>query len=434
MRSTFAGRAWLVWGIGMFGYIVAVLNRTTLGVSGVHAAERFGVTAGVLSTFVVVQVVVYSGAQIPAGVLLDRYGPRIMIATGGTIMAGGQALLAVTDQVGLALTARVLVGLGDALTFIAVISLVPRWFSPRRVPVVTQLTGIGGQLGQVLSAVPFLALLEARGWTTAYLSAAGVGALAVVLTVLCVRDRLPGPENEPPRTTVSNRRAAAAPVREVWSRPGTRLAFFTHMGTQFSMNAFSLMWGLPYLILGQNLSPHMAGALMSLSVVVMVVSAPVVGIATSRYPHRRLQMAVSYIALLVGTWATVLALPTTAPLWALVILMAVIGLGGPAAVIALDMARTSNPPATLGTAQAITNLGGYVGSLVLLQGMGVAINAAGGYSFDSFRVAWSLQAVLWAVAMIGIARCSRVVQRQDRDKLAASTDAENRRWIQPTPL
>ena len=68
-----------------------------------------------------------------------------------------------------------LVGAGDALTFISVLSVVTAWFPPRRVPLMTQLTGLLGQLGQVLSAVPFAALLHGPGWTTAFVSAAALG-------------------------------------------------------------------------------------------------------------------------------------------------------------------------------------------------------------------------------------------------------------------
>ena len=34
-------RPWIVWATGLLAYIVAVLNRTTLGVSGLEAADRF---------------------------------------------------------------------------------------------------------------------------------------------------------------------------------------------------------------------------------------------------------------------------------------------------------------------------------------------------------------------------------------------------------
>ena len=83
-------------------------------------------------------------------------------------MACGQLTLAFTESLPIAVAARAVVGLGDAVTFISVLRLVPHWFKPRQVPLVTQLTGICGQLGQVLSAVPFFAVLTALGWTAAY--------------------------------------------------------------------------------------------------------------------------------------------------------------------------------------------------------------------------------------------------------------------------
>src|SRR3954452_3322037 len=181
-------RAWMIWATGLLAYIVAVLDRTTLGVSGLSAADRFAASPSVLSTFVVLQVVVYAGAQVPAGVLLDRYGSRVLIVAGAALMAAGQLLLALTASLPLAIGARAIVGLGDAVTFISVLRLVPHWFPPRRVPLLTQLTGICGQLGQVLSALPFLALLTATTWEDAYVSAAALGVLGLVLVLAVVKD------------------------------------------------------------------------------------------------------------------------------------------------------------------------------------------------------------------------------------------------------
>ena len=178
----------MVWATGLLAYVVAVLDRTTLGVSGLAAADRFNASPSLLSTFVVLQVVVYAGAQVPAGILLDRYGSRVLIVAGAALMASGQLLLALTESLPLAISARAVVGLGDALTFISVLRLVPRWFEPRRVPLLTQLTGICGQLGQVLSALPFLALLTGTTWATAYVSVAAFGVLAMALALAMVRD------------------------------------------------------------------------------------------------------------------------------------------------------------------------------------------------------------------------------------------------------
>lgn len=405
----------MVWTAGLLAYVVAVLDRTTLGVSGLQAAGRFDASPSLLSTFVVLQVVVYAGAQVPAGILLDRYGSRVLIVAGAALMATGQLLLALTESLPLAIGARAVVGLGDALTFISVLRLVPHWFEPRRVPLVTQLTGIFGQLGQVLSALPFLALLTGTSWATAYVSVAAFGVLAMVLALTLIKDTPRGRVVASENLSV---RAVASSVKTVWLRPGTRLGFFTHMGTQFSVTVFCLMWGVPYLTVAQGQSAHVAGALLTVSVVTAICAGVLIGILTGRYPHRRSWIVLGIIASNALIWTVVLALPTRAPLWLLVVLVVVISVGGPGSMVGFDFARTFNPSSTLGTAQGMVNMGGFIASLLVMQAMGVLLGAAGGYSFESFRHAWTVQYAVWALAVVGIL----ITRRKTRRLMAAEQE------------
>ncbi|MGB6049292.1 MAG: MFS transporter, partial [Rhodococcus sp. (in: high G+C Gram-positive bacteria)] len=275
---------WVVWGVGVFAYIVGVLHRTSFGVAGLDAADRFAVSPSLLSLFVVLQIVVYAGMQIPAGAILDRVGSRKMIALGALLMVIAQLVLATTESLPIAVGARALVGVGDALTFISVLRLVPQWFDNRRVPIVSQLTGLLGQSGQILSAVPFLMILHGSGWTFAFASAASLGLLAFVLALALIRNSPPGAEVLTEPTTI---RETLATIGRVWKRPGTKLGFFTHMGTQFSITVFALLWGIPYLTTAQGLSTTAAGTLLSLSVISAVISGIGLGILTGRYPMRR---------------------------------------------------------------------------------------------------------------------------------------------------
>src|SRR3954465_14807595 len=93
-----AWRGWIVWAVGVFAYILAVMQRTTLAVAGLDAADRFAITPGVLSTFVFVQVAVYLAAQVPAGIAVDRFGSRAMLVVSGALLAAGQLLLAVAPD------------------------------------------------------------------------------------------------------------------------------------------------------------------------------------------------------------------------------------------------------------------------------------------------------------------------------------------------
>ena len=391
--------SWIVWSAGLLAYTVAVMNRTTFGVAGLEAAQRFAASPAVLSAFVVLQITVYAAAQIPAGVFLDRFGSKAMILTGGSLMIIGQLTLALTESLPVAIAARAVVGLGDAFTFISVLRLVPHWFPPGQIPLVSQLTGLSGQFGQVLTAVPFLGLLAGPGWTTAFTAAAGLGALSLMLTVLLVNNAPHGAIIEDP---VIDLRATLQSIKSVWLRPGTRLGFFSHMGTPFSITVFALIWGVPYLTVAQNVSRTGAGTLLTISVAAAIVSGVLIGIITSRHPHRRSWVVLAIIAGNATAWTAVLVLSSPAPYWLLIVLVTVISSGGPGSMVGFDIARTFNPGAALGTAQGTVNVGGFLAALVVMQTMGMIIQASGGYSFDSFRLAWCVQYLVWAIAVAGI--------------------------------
>jgi MFS family permease len=174
------------------------------------------------------------------------------------------------------------------------------------------------------------------------------------------------------------------------------------MGSQFSVTVFCLMWGVPYLTVAQGQSAGVAGALLTISVVVAIAAGVLVGIFTGRYPHRRSWIVLAIIASNALIWTVVLALPGRSPLWLLIVLIVVISIGGPGSMVGFDFARTFNPSATLGTAQGMVNMGGFIASLLVMQAMGIILGAAGGYSFASFRLAWTVQYAVWVVAVIGI--------------------------------
>jgi MFS family permease len=83
-------RAALVWGVGTLVYLVAVVHRTSLGVAGIDAADRFHIGASALSTFSILQVLVYAGMQIPVGLMVDRLGTKKVLMLGALLFTVGR--------------------------------------------------------------------------------------------------------------------------------------------------------------------------------------------------------------------------------------------------------------------------------------------------------------------------------------------------------
>jgi MFS family permease len=407
-------RAWFVWALAVLAYAVAVFHRGSLGVASVAAQHRFGASAAELSLFSVLQLAVYASLQVPVGILLDRFGTRVMVAAGGLVMAAGQVLLGTTTSISFAVLARALVGAGDAMTFISVLRLIPAWFAPRRAPVITQLTGILGQLGQVAATYPLVTLLKGVGWSPAFDGAAAVSVVIVAVVLAALRDSPPGTAVERTPISVPDVRRV---LGETWREPGTRIGLWTHFVAQFSGNVFALLWGYPFLVVGQGLSPATAGLLLSLLVLVGMGVGPTLGTLAAMWPLRRSILVFAVVGTSASVWAVVLLWPGRSPLWLLVLLVVVLASNGPGSLLGFDYARTENPPHRLGSASGIVNVGGFVASLISILAIGTILDAltpgsSTAYPLSAFRAAFAFQYVLWAVGLVGVLRHRRTLRRR----------------------
>ena len=294
-RPTLGGRtAWVVLTVGQFAAVVAVLQRSSLGVATTDALARFGITAATLGAFSMVQLLVYAALQVPVGVLIDRYGSRLLIVLGLLIMAGAQTMFAFASRLPVAFAARVVLGVGDALVFISVMRLVPAWFPPERSAKLTNATGPVNQLGFVLSAVGFAGVLAAAGWTPSFLTAAAVSAARGCWRCCCSATRRSGGRRAyPSRTALAT---AGHGVREAWAEPGTRLGFWLGFMALFTGMTFGVMWGYPFLTVGQGLSPGTAGALMLALALAGLVYGVTLGTFMAHHPYYRSLIAIGVVA------------------------------------------------------------------------------------------------------------------------------------------
>lgn len=413
-------RSWALWGVGVLAYAVAVFNRSSLAVASLSAQRRFAASAGALSVFIVVQLAVYAGLQVPVGLLADRFGSRRMLVTGAAVMALGQLTLAAAHQIPLALAARMLVGGGDAMTFISVLKLVPGWFPAGRVPLVSQLTAILGQLGQLAAAYPLVALLRTAGWGPAFTGAAVLTLAVGMLVATALRGTAGGGIPAPVLAADPDNRLRRE-LREAWAEAGTRIGLWTHFSSMFSGAAFVLLWGYPFLVAGEGQSPTVAGVLLSLMVGVGAVAAFALGRLVGGWPLRRSAVTITVVAASAAAWGVVLGWPGRAPLPLLVLLVVVLASNGPGSIVGFDYARTYNPAARLGSANGIVNVGGFVATLVTILAIGGILDATtsggpGNYTLHSFRLAFAVQYPLWLGGLAAVLRNRRVLRRRLADR------------------
>lgn len=409
-------RAWRVLVFAAVAYLVSVTQRTSLGVAGIEASDRFETTAVQLSYLAVFQLVVYASMQVPVGLLLDRYGSRRLIAIGAVLMSLGQLLVALAPVLSLAVIGRGILGLGDAFTFISVLRLVHTWFDSKKSAILQQYVGNIGQLGQIASAVPFAYLLGISGWTNAFLALASLSALIAALSWLTIQDRS--------RTqSLIGWREAIGQLRETISRSGTRMSFWVHFTAQPTPVTFGLLWGVPFMVEAQGFDPWIASAALSFMVLWGIVAGGLIGPLSARHPRYRRRIVITQMVLIFATWSLVLLFPAPIPIWLLVVLLIVITPGGPVSFLAFEYSSQLIPEQKRGAANGFINTGGFFAGLLIIfvVGLGLDFAVATGisesrFAIDGFRVAMIGQGLILLGGLIMFLRENAKTQSELKEE------------------
>ena len=179
--------------------------------------------------------------------------------------------MALTTSPGGAIVARMLVGTGDAMTFVSVLRLIPSWFPARRVPILTQVTGLLGQLGQVAATIPLVFVLHTlrldpglprrgRDRRARRGRRAGRGP-GLPASARRPRRRSPGARPSASCGCPSPSRARGSGCGRTSPRSSPQMVF-------------ALLWGFPFLTIGLGYSATLAGSLLTLMVLAGLVVAP----------------------------------------------------------------------------------------------------------------------------------------------------------------
>ncbi len=401
---------WVIWVVGTLTYLAAIIGRSSLAGVGSDVVIRFGADSSTLALFATLQLAVYGGMQIPAGLLLDRFGARIVLTGGMLIMAAGSLWLAFAPDAASAIAARVLTGAGDAMVFPSVLRLLTLWFPVRRVPLLQQITAQVGQGGQILSVMVLAGGVAVFSWEAAFCALAAVLVVFAIVDAATVRERGLPPRPAGAAPGPSQRALLLQALRE----PGTRLAFWVHFVTPFAGTTVALLWGVPFLTSGEGLSAGDASLMITVYVLGGAVFAPVMGMLSGSYPRRRATVAVASVLIQAVALAAVLLLPGAAPIWLVILWMVAMSSGGAASMIAFDIARRHNPVRRLSTATGIVNMGGFIAALLATYAIGLVLDLEhadpAAYRIDEMRVAFATIFVLWLIGLSGIGIESRLLR------------------------
>lgn len=338
---------WTFWGLGALFYCYGFFQRVAPSVMVTDLMRDFAVSGAVLGNLSAFYFYAYAGLQLPVGVLVDRFGPRRILAMAAMLCGAGSLMFAMADGISMAYLGRLLIGAGAAFTWVGTLKLASDWFEPRRFAMVTGLTLALGMAGAIGGQAPLAALVEVQGWRASLAGAAAFGAVLGVTIWLVVRDRGSARPGGGGRGILAG---LAATVRT----PQNWLTALFGCAMTAPMLAFAALWGVPFMMQAYGLERPAAAASTSLVLAGWAIGAPVAGALSDRIGRRKLPMLSGGIAAYLA-FAVLIYVPDL-PLAAAQALLFVNGLVSGVMVIAFAAAREHNAPENAGAALGFVNM------------------------------------------------------------------------------
>lgn len=163
------------------GFLVSYLFRgVNLGFAP-HLTRELGLNAGDLGLLTSFYFLGFACAQLPAGILLDRYGPRRTEAVMLLVAVAGSMVFALAPGMAGLATGRLLIGVGVSVCLGATIQALSMWFPLSRMPLLNGVVMAIGGLGAVLVGAPLSWLLSLTDWRTVSM---GLTCISLAMAVL----------------------------------------------------------------------------------------------------------------------------------------------------------------------------------------------------------------------------------------------------------
>jgi MFS family permease len=414
-RATAQGRyaplslAWMMWGLGASLYFVGFYQRVAPAVITAELSDAFQLSAAALGNLSAFYFYSYVAMQIPTGILVDRYGARVLLTVGATVAAIGTAVFAMAPDLFWANTGRLLIGGSVGVAFVAMLKLASHWMPPSKFALTSGVAMTVGVLGAVSAGAPLRLLVNEFGWRNVMWASAALTVLIAIVTWLVVRD---DPTDRHYRSYAAKRETHHASrvfdgIREVLRYRNVVLLFFIPGVASGMVLTFAGLWGVPFLTTHYQLTPTNAAALCSMMMVAWAIGSLSYGAMSDRLGRRK-PLYIGGLIIAMALWSLLIYVPHL-PYALLVTLMIATGFFAGFFIISFAFAKESVPARLAGTVSGVSNMGVIQGPMFLQPLVGVILDqhwqgamANGKRLFDlaSYQQGFSIVLAWGAVSLV----------------------------------
>ncbi|MDH2382284.1 MFS transporter [Bradyrhizobium sp. CER78] len=250
--SRFTDRAYLAWTAVAIAYAIAFLQRVSPQSVSLSFMHDFKTDAAGVAMLASSYFWGYTLMQIPAGLLVDRYGVKRVVLVSMVASSLGSAAFALAPNLLDVFAARLIVACGDALVFTALLKLVAQSFADERFGMMSGISQVSGYVGGVIATTPLAAAVSGFGWRACFLFIACIGLANLAFAKVTLKPDPASHSNKTLKGVVIAARQSLAHVAN-W---GCAMTFASHFAV---VTTLSGVWGIPMVAHFFHITPTAAG-------------------------------------------------------------------------------------------------------------------------------------------------------------------------------
>ncbi|HQS84303.1 MAG: hypothetical protein B7Y25_01305 [Alphaproteobacteria bacterium 16-39-46] len=388
-------KALSIWSIAAFFYGYEFFLRASPSVMQSELQRDFLLDAEGLGFIVSLYYWAYASMQVPAGMLIDRFGPRKILTLAALICALGILAFGFSTEPVLAGVSRFMIGFGSAFAIIGTFKLAGNWFPASQFAFFAGFTLTFGTIGATLAGEPLAVLVNWIGWRSSLFFLSGVGILNAVVLWFFVKDH-PSSQNSkifPEANKDENAGKVWETFKAVISNSqswyiGAFAAFI-----YIPITCFGELWGFPFIMKSCSYGKTEAAFVISLIFIGITGGAPLFGWLSDSWKRRKIPLFMGTFGALISV--TIAIYVPNLSLGIMSFLMIVLGICLGSHMILFALIRENNPPNASAIASGFGNFVCMIvpGLIQYLIGVSLDFLNKGGvttnekfYSLSSFKI------------------------------------------------
>ncbi len=334
--------AWTVWMIASIFYAYQYILRVLPNIMLDDIMKQFDIGAATFGQFSGLYYIGYALMHLPIGIMLDRYGPKKVMAGSILLTVLGLMPLIFSNFWVYPIVGRVLIGIGSSAAILGVFKVIRMTFSEKRFPRMLSISVMIGLIGAIYGGGPVDYMREVLGYQTVIRIFAFAGLALAVATYLIV-----------PNINTADQRPILSDVKEVFSNKRVILSCLCAGLMVGPLEGFADVWGTAFLKQSYHFEGSVAASLPSLIFVGMCFGSPVLNWIAEKVGN--------YLATVVGAGAImaacfILMLITKLNPTALSISFVLVGICCAYQILAIYKASTFVRPQVAGLTTAVANM------------------------------------------------------------------------------